>query len=54
MDFQLNADQVELQEAARRFAREVLPPLAQELEETNQAVPHDMVKRLRRTGALKP
>jgi alkylation response protein AidB-like acyl-CoA dehydrogenase len=52
MDFQLNADQVELQEAARRFAREVLPSLAQELEETNQAVPHDMVKRYGELGFL--
>lgn len=52
MDFQLNADQVELQEAARRFAREVLPSLAQEIEETNQAVPHDMVKRYGELGFL--
>ncbi len=52
MDFQLNQQQVELQEAARRFAREVLPPLAQELEATNQAVPHDMVKRFGDLGFL--
>lgn len=38
MDFQLNEQQVELQEAARRFARETLPTLAQELEKTNQPV----------------
>ncbi|BBE35637.1 acyl-CoA dehydrogenase family protein [Sphingosinicella microcystinivorans] len=52
MDFQLNEQQVELQEAARRFARETLPTLAQELEKTNQPVPHEMVKRYGGLGFL--
>ena len=39
MDFQLTEDQVQLQEAARRFARGELLELALELEEKNIAVP---------------
>ena len=39
MDFKLTDDQIQLQSAARSFARKELQPLARELEETNTAVP---------------
>lgn len=52
MDFLLNQDQIQLQEAARKFARSELPALAQELEATNHAVPHDMLKRYGELGFL--
>jgi len=52
MDFQLTDDQKSLQEAARRFAQEQLPPLAKELEEANKAVPHDWIKRYAELGFL--
>jgi butyryl-CoA dehydrogenase len=52
MDFQLTDDQKSLQEAARRFAQEQLPALAKELEETNQAVPHEWIKRYAELGFL--
>jgi len=37
MDFQLTAEQEQLREAARRYARDKLPPVAEDLEKTNQA-----------------
>lgn len=52
MDFQLTQDQLQLQDAARKFARAELPALAQELEAANQAVPHDMLKRYGEMGFL--
>jgi alkylation response protein AidB-like acyl-CoA dehydrogenase len=52
MDFQLTDDQKSLQEAARRFAQNELPPLAKELEETNKAVPHAWIKRYAELGFL--
>lgn len=52
MDFRLTEDQLALQEAARRFARAELPPLARTLEDTNTPVPHDMVRRYAELGFL--
>lgn len=52
MDFRLTEDQAALQAAARRFAREQLPPLAEELEKTNKPVPHDWLKRYAEMGFL--
>lgn len=52
MDFRLTEDQRALQEAARRFARAELPPLARTLEDTNTPVPHDMVRRYAELGFL--
>lgn len=52
MDFRLTEDQAALQAAARRFAREQLPALAKELEETNKPVPRAWVKRYAEMGFL--
>lgn len=52
MDFRLTEDQRALQEAARRFARAELPPLARTLEDTNTPVPHDIVRRYAELGFL--
>ncbi|WP_293855050.1 acyl-CoA dehydrogenase family protein [uncultured Alsobacter sp.] len=52
MDFRLSEDQVALQQTARRFAREQLPPLAEELEKTNKPVPHAWIKRYAEMGFL--
>ena len=52
MDFRLTDDQLQLQEAARRFAREVLPPVAKACEATNQPPTHDLIKRYAEMGFL--
>jgi butyryl-CoA dehydrogenase len=52
MDFRLTDTQSELQLAARRFAREQLPELAAELEETGLPVPHEWLKRYAELGFL--
>jgi butyryl-CoA dehydrogenase len=52
MDFRLSADQRELQQAARRFATEQLRPLAKELEETGEPVPHEWKQRYAEMGFL--
>ena len=52
MNFQLSAEQRQLQEAARRFAQTELPRLADELEEANEPVPHAMVLRYAELGYL--
>ena len=52
MDFQLTTDQRELQEAARRFARNELTTLARELEEKNEPVPLAWRKRYAELGFL--
>lgn len=52
MDFQLTQDQLQLQDAARKFARAELPALAQALEASNHAVPDDMLKRYGEMGFL--
>jgi alkylation response protein AidB-like acyl-CoA dehydrogenase len=52
MDFRFTEAQLELQEAARKFARKELPDLAKGLEEKNEAVPHDWLKRYAELGFL--
>ncbi len=52
MDFRLDEDQLQLQEAAKKFARAELPALAQELEESGHAVPDTMLKRYAELGFL--
>ncbi len=52
MDFRLTEDQRALQESARRFARNELPKLASEIEETSHPVPHDWLKRYAEMGFL--
>jgi alkylation response protein AidB-like acyl-CoA dehydrogenase len=52
VDFTLTTEQQQLQEAARRFAQAELPALANELEETNQAVPHATIERYAELGYL--
>lgn len=52
MNFQLTAEQRQLQEAARRFAQTELPRLADHLEEANEPVPHAMVHRYADLGYL--
>ncbi|HYB10714.1 MAG TPA: acyl-CoA dehydrogenase family protein [Alphaproteobacteria bacterium] len=52
MDFHLNDEQKALQEAARRFAQNELRPLARELEEKDEPVPHDWLARYGALGFL--
>lgn len=52
MDFRLSEQQLELQDAARRFARAELTDLARELEEKDVSVPVDMVRRYGELGFL--
>jgi butyryl-CoA dehydrogenase len=52
MDFSLSAEQEQLRDAARKFARSELPVLARELEEQNEPVPDGMLKRYAELGYL--
>lgn len=52
MNFTLTDDQRELQEAARRFAREKLPEIASRLEAENRPPPRDLVKQYAEMGFL--
>ncbi|GLQ08009.1 acyl-CoA dehydrogenase family protein [Sneathiella chinensis] len=52
MDFSYTNDQLELQETARKFAQNELADLAKELEEKNEPVPHDWLKRYGELGFL--
>lgn len=52
MDFTLTAEQRELQETARRFARAELPALAARLEKDNAPPPHDLLRRYAEMGFL--
>ncbi len=52
MDFQLSQDQRNIQEAARKFAQRELPALARELEERDEPVPHEWLKRFADMGFL--
>jgi len=52
MDFQLDQDQQQLQEAARRFARERLPEVAEHLETANEAPSRELVKEYAELGFL--
>ncbi len=52
MDFQLTAEQRELQEAARRYARDKLPKLAAEIERTGHPPSHELIKEYAAQGFL--
>jgi len=52
MDFQLTEDQIALQQAARRYARERLPSIAAELERTGAPPSHDLVAEYAQLGFL--
>lgn len=52
MDFRLTEDQQQLQEAARRFARERLPDVAEHLEAVNEAPSRELVKEFAELGFL--
>lgn len=52
MNFQLTEDQQQLQEAARRFARDKLPDVAVQLEESNQAPSRELVREYAELGFL--
>ncbi len=52
MDFQLDQDQQQLQEAARRFARERLPEVAEHLETANEAPSRELIKEYAELGFL--
>ncbi len=52
MDFQLSSEQMALQETARRFAAEQLHDEARRIEETGEAVSHDMIEKFADMGFL--
>ncbi|MBS0393777.1 MAG: acyl-CoA dehydrogenase family protein [Proteobacteria bacterium] len=52
MDFQLTQDQLALQQAARRYARERLPEIARHLEETGEPPSHELVREYAGMGFL--
>jgi butyryl-CoA dehydrogenase len=52
MDFRLTGEQLQLQEAARRYARERLRPVAAQLEEDDAAVPRELVREFAGMGFL--
>lgn len=52
MDFRLTSEQQQLRNSARRFAQAELPELARMLEETNEPLPREMVKRYAQLGFL--
>ena len=52
MDFRLTDDQLALQDTARKFAREELPAVAAECEETGHAPSHEVLKKYAALGFL--
>jgi len=52
MDFRLSEEQEQLRDAARRFARERLPAVAEELEARNEAVPRELLREYAELGFL--
>ena len=52
MDFQLTDEQQQLKEAARRYARDKLPDIAEHLEETGQAPSRELVLEFAELGFL--
>jgi butyryl-CoA dehydrogenase len=52
MDFRLTDEQRQLQEAARRYARERLPEVAARLEETNEGVSRELLREFASMGFL--
>lgn len=52
MDFRLSDEQLELQQTARRYARERLPALAREIEVSGQPPGHDLIREFAVQGFL--
>ena len=52
MDFKLTAEQLELQKVARDFAQKELTALADEMEESANPVPKDVLKKIGELGFL--
>jgi butyryl-CoA dehydrogenase len=52
MNFQLNEEQVELRDSVRRYARERLMPLAEEIERSGEPPSHELVKEFAEMGYL--
>ena len=52
MDFKLTAEQLELQKVARDFAQKELTALADEMEESSNPVPKDVLKKIGELGFL--
>ena len=52
MDFQLTRQQRALQETARSFARQEMTEVARALEETDEALPREHIKRYAEMGFL--
>jgi acyl-CoA dehydrogenase len=52
MDFRLTAEQRELQETARKYARERLPKLAAEIERTGEPPSHELIREYAAQGFL--
>ena len=52
MDFKLTSEQLELQKVAREFAQNELTDLAEEMEESSNPVPKDVLKKIGELGFL--
>lgn len=52
MDFRLNDEQRELQETARRYARERLPAIAREIEASGEPPTHELIREFAAQGFL--
>ena len=52
MDFQLTDEQLALQQAARRYAGERLPPIARHIEESGEPPSHELVREYASMGFL--
>jgi len=52
MDFQLSEEQKELKESVRRYARERLLPMAEEIEQSGEPPSHDLVREFAEMGYL--
>ena len=52
MDFKLTSEQLELQKVAREFAQNELTDLADEMEESSNPVPKDVLKKIGKLGFL--
>ena len=50
MDFKLTSEQLELQKVAREFAQNELTDLADEMEESSNPVPKDVLKKIGELG----
>ena len=52
MDFRLTEEQQELRDTARRYAREKLVPIAEELERTGEPPSHELIREYADTRPL--